>query len=67
MSNPPAVEKDLRAPRACKRCGHLESVHVEASTDHVDEGCQVITGCWPGSTQMVSCDCEAFVPEESAT
>lgn len=58
MSDTPAVETDSRAPCACKRCGHLESVH-----DDID-GCQVVTGCTPGSMQMEACDCEGFVPED---
>ena len=45
-------------PRTCKRCGHLESVHDDIN------GCQVVTGCTPGSMQMEACDCEGFVPED---
>jgi formylmethanofuran dehydrogenase subunit E len=47
--------------RTCKRCGHLESVH-----DDID-GCQVVTGCTPGSMRMEACDCEEFVPKEEAS
>jgi len=47
--------------RVCRRCGHLESVHDDV------EGCQVVTGCAPGSMRMEACDCEEFVPKEEAS